>query len=265
MRPSLITAHFFLSLSIVCSSSSSAAPLVRKPAAKKNPFERVVSAQGFRGRIALRPVSEDRVEVLVKSARGITVDTVRGHAIFPVLVEGKKQPFYFGKFGTSKFPMLVFAVSDPERVQDSHVLGYQISPSGALIGQQVIADETTKHGHTDDMSGGRYQLASINPDLGAIYSVSYQDAKFDGFFVSYEKLRVRQWDPTINAFIETDQGFLREKNGKLVESAKFHNLDDKRREEVFTTNLRSWEAPTQRAHTQPRVVPVSLSTQTSRR
>src|SRR3954471_1625547 len=84
-------------------------------ATPKKPLERTVSVGGFRGKVALHQLQNDRVEVYIKTNRGVTVDTIPGHTIFPVLVNGKKQPFYFGKFGASKFPMLVFAVSDPDR------------------------------------------------------------------------------------------------------------------------------------------------------
>ena len=137
-------------------------------ATSKRALEKSISLQGFHGRVGLRQIADDRVVVLVKTGRGVTTDTVRGHSIFPVSVNGRKQPFYAGKFGASKFPMLIFAVTNPDMIQDSRVIAYQLAPGGGMIGQQVIADQNMLHGHTDDVSGGRYQLAAIDPVLGAI-------------------------------------------------------------------------------------------------
>ncbi len=212
----------------------SACSLLASPA--KNGIERSLSIKGFKGRIALHQLPGDKIEVKIRTWR-TTRDTVRGHEIFPVLVNGHKQNFFFGRFGYSKMPLLIFAVSDPDRITESRTLSYQVSPSGALIGQQVVVDEAVQHAHSDEVISGRYPLAGINPEIGAIYSIAYQDAHFEGFFVSYEKLRVRQWDPNINAFIETDQGFLRDKSGRIIESGKFHSWSDKTREEMFASNL----------------------------
>jgi hypothetical protein len=206
------------------------------------PVERTVNAMGFRGKISLTPLADERVLVEVRAGRVRVTDTVRGHSLFPVLLNGRSQAFYFGRLGASRFPMLVFGVTDPERVQDSRLVAYQVSPGGALIGQQVIVDDALRHGHTDDVSAGRYQLASVDPRLGALYSVAYQDARFAGVLVTYEKLRVRQWDPSLGAFIEADQGFLRERSGRLLESTKFHGLNDRSRSQVFVANLRSLES-----------------------
>jgi hypothetical protein len=201
-----------------------------------NPIKREVNTKHFKGKIMLRELGNDKIEVRMRTWRN-TRDTVRGHGLFPVLVAGHKQPFYFGKFGASKLPMLVFGVSDPERITESHALAYQVSPNGALIGQQVVTDESITHGHTDNITIGRYAVASVDPALGAIYSIAYQEARFEGYFVSYEKLRVRQWDPAINSFIETDQGFLRDHNGKLLEASRFHTWPDNQREAIFAANL----------------------------
>ena len=198
--------------------------------------ERSLSMKGFKGRVSLHQLADDKIEVRIRTWR-TSRDTVRGHEIFPVLVNGHKQSFFLGRFGSSKMPMLIFAVSDPDRINESRTLSYQIAPSSTLIGQQVVVDEAIQHSHSDELISGRYPLAGINPEIGAIYSIAYQDAHFEGFFVSYEKLRVRQWDPNINAFIETDQGFLREKNGRLIESTRFHGWPDRTREAVFAENL----------------------------
>jgi len=204
--------------------------------ANTKPINREVSTKHFKGKIILREIGDDKIEVRMRTWRN-TRDTVRGHGLFPILVNGNKQPFYFGKFGSSKLPMLVFGVSDPERISESHAVAYQVSPNGALIGQQVITDESIQHGHTDNLTIGRYAVAAVDPALGAIYSIAYQEAHFEGYYVSYEKLRVRQWDPAINSFIETDQGFLRDARGKLVEATRFHAWPDNQREAVFAQNL----------------------------
>lgn len=210
--------------------------------ASAKPIERNVTAMGFRGKVILTQLADERVLVEVRTGRVRVTDTVRGHSLFPLLVSGRSQPFYFGRFGTSRFPMLIFGVTDPERIQDSRLVAYQVSPGGALIGQQVIVDDALRHGHSDDVSAGRYQLASVDPRLGALYSVAYQDARFAGVLMTYEKLRVRQWDAALNAFIEADQGFLREKGGRLIESTRFHGLNDRSRNQVFVSNLRSLES-----------------------
>lgn len=210
--------------------------------ATAKPIERTVSALGFRGKIALTQLADDRVLVDIRNAKIHVTDTVRGHSIFPVLVGGRQQSFYFGRFGGSRFPMLIFGVTDPDRIQDSRVIAYQVGSGGLLMGQQVLVDDAVRHNHTDDVSGGRYQLASLDPQLGAIYSVSYQDARFPGFHRTFEKLRVRQWDADLNGFIETDQGFLRTSDGALVESTKFHSYTDRSRSQVFVANLRNLNA-----------------------
>jgi hypothetical protein len=133
--------------------------------------------------------------------------------------------------------MLIFATSDPERISDTRVLAYQVSPRGSLIGQQVVVDDAIVHGHTDNVTSGRYSLTAIDPKIGAIYSIASQDAHFEGFFVSYEKMRVRQWDPAINSFIETDEGFLRDRSGKLMQSTRFDSWSDAERSAVFVANL----------------------------
>src|SRR5579883_1615099 len=222
----------------------------------KRPLEKSIHMKNFKGTVILKQLSDDKVEVYLRTWR-TTRDTVSGHEIFPVLVNGARQSFFFGRFGSSKLPMLIFAVSDPQRISDSHVIAYQVAPNGALIGQQVVVDEAIAHGHTDNVTSGRYQLAAVNPELGAIYSVAYQDAHFEGFFVSYEKMRVRQWDPAINSFIESDQGFLREHSGRLVESTRLSNWPDRKREEVFAENVRSLPKFERHAHSGVKIMPVT--------
>ena len=202
----------------------------------KHSYERNIHMKNFVGKVALTQLAGDRVEIRVRTGR-TTRDTVRGHEIIPVLVNGGKHKFYFGYFGGSELPMLVFAVSDPKRISDTHTLAYQVSSRGALIGQQVVVDDAIKHGHTDNVTSGRYSLTAIDPKIGAIYSIASQDAHFEGFFVSYEKMRVRQWDPAINSFIETDEGFLRDQTGKLMQSTRFDSWSDGERAAVFAANL----------------------------
>jgi hypothetical protein len=222
-------------LSFATTSSFAAIPV-------KHSVERTIRMKNFSGKITLTQVEDDKIEVKIRTWR-TTRDTVIGHDVFPVLVSGGKQKFFFGHFGASTLPMLIFATSDPERISDTRVLAYQVSPRGSLIGQQVIVDDAIKHGHTDNITSGRYSLTAIDPKIGAIYSIASQDAHFEGFFVSYEKLRVRQWDPAINSFIETDEGFLRDRTGKLMQSTRFDSWSDAERSNVFAANLdpkKSW-------------------------
>jgi hypothetical protein len=205
--------------------------------AKSKPaVDQAVSIKSFKGRVQLTPIGDGRIEVRIRTWR-TTRDTVKGQTIFPVLVNGHREQFYCGRFGASRIPMLIFAVSDPDRAGESRCLAYQIAPNGALIGQQVVVDEAEKHGHTDEVASGRYQLAAIDPQVGAIYSIAYQSAHFEGYFLSYEKIRVRQWDATINCFIESDQGFLRDGRGRLVQATRYQQWPDRQRESVFAANV----------------------------
>jgi hypothetical protein len=227
-------------------------------AASKHSLERSVHIRGFHGHIKLTQLADDRVEVRVRTWR-TTLDTVAGHDVFPLLVSGQRENFFFGRFGASKLPILIFAVSDPDRIQDSRAIGYQVTESGSLIGQQVVVDETVEHGHSDNVTSGRFALAAVDPELGAIYSIAYQDARFEGFFVSYEKLRIRQWEPSIGAFIETDQGFLRDRSGRLLQSTRFHSFSDKERSEIFTANLQSAKSWTLPKKAGPKIIPASAA------
>ncbi len=202
----------------------------------KHPVERSINSKNFKGKIWLTELPENKIEIRIRTWR-TTRDTVSGHEVFPLIVVGVKQNFYFGHFGASKLPMLIFAVSDSLNPQESRAVAYQVSPRGSLIGQMVVVDENIEHGHTDNVRSGRYALTAIDPKLGAIYAIASQDARFEGFFVSYEKLRVRQWDPAINSFIETDQGFLRDRSGKLMQSTRFDSWSDAERSDVFAANL----------------------------
>ncbi len=202
----------------------------------KHPVERSINMKNFKGKIWLTELPDDKIEIRIRTWR-TTRDTVTGHEIFPVLVNGVKQNFFFGHFGASQLPMLIFAVSDAGHPKQSRAVAYQVSPRGSLIGQIVVLDENIEHGHTDNVPSGRYALTAIDPKLGAIYAIASQEAHFEGFFVSYEKLRVRQWDPAINAFIETDQGFLRDRSGKLMQSTRFDSWSDAERSQVFAANL----------------------------
>ena len=204
---------------------------------KRHKMARALRMKGFTGKVTLTELSGgDKIEVRIRTWR-TTRDTVRGHKLFPVLVHGERQRFYFGRFGASKLPVLIFAASDPDHVDEYRAMSYQVSPNGALIGQQVVVDDAIVHGHADEVVSGRYQIAAVDPELGAIYSIAYQQAHFEGFFVSYEKLRVRQWEQSINAFIESDQGFLRDRSGNIIESGRFHSYTDHAREALLAANV----------------------------
>ncbi|MFI5265100.1 MAG: hypothetical protein ACHQM6_11335 [Candidatus Kapaibacterium sp.] len=222
----------------------------------KHPVERSINMKNFKGRIWLTELPENKIEIRIRTWR-TTRDTVSGQNIFPILLNGGKQSFFFGHFGASKLPMLIFAVSDAEHPQQSRAVAYQVSPRGSLIGQLVVVDENIQHGHTDNVSSGRYALTAIDPKLGAIYAIASQEAHFEGFFVSYEKLRVRQWDPAINSFIETDQGFLRDRSGKLMQSTRFDSWSDAERSQVFAANLEPKKPWMIEKKQEPKVIPAS--------
>ena len=220
----------------------------------KHSIERSISVKGFKGKVWLTELPGDKIEVRMRTWR-TTCDTIPGRELFPVLVNDAKEKFFIGKFGASKIPMLIFAVNDAEHPHEVKAIAYQVSPRGSLIGQLVVNDESIDHGHTDNVVCGRYALTAIDPKLGAIYSVSSQSAKFEGFFVTYEKMRVRQWDPTINAFIETDQGFLRDRSGKLMQSTRFESWSDNERSEVFAANLEPHKPWMIEKKTEAKVIP----------
>lgn len=220
----------------------------------KHSIERFIDVRGFKGRVWLTPLPEDKIEIRMRTWR-TTRDTVSGRDIFPVLVSGTKEKFFFGHFGASKLPMLIFAVSDADHPQQARAVAYQVSPRGSLIGQLVVTDESILHGHTDNVVSGRYTLTAIDPKLGAIYSIASQDAHFEGFFVTYEKLRIRQWDPVINSFIETDQGFLRDRAGKLMQSTRFDSWSDAERSDVFATNLEPHKPWMEDKKSEPKEIP----------
>ena len=113
---------------------------------------------------------------------------------------------------------------------------YQLTPGGGMIGQRVVVDEKG-FTHSESTSGGRHYLAAVDPRLGAIYSLSYQRASFEGFYHTFEKLRVRQFESSLDAFLETDQGFLRDRYGKIVESSRFNLLNDSQRQRLFVANV----------------------------
>jgi hypothetical protein len=202
----------------------------------RSAIDRNVAVKSFKGRVTLSPLGSGRIEVRIRTWR-TTRDTIKGDAIFPLLVNGHREQFYCGRFGGSRIPMLIFAVSDPDRAGESRCLAYQIAPNGALIGQQVVVDESQQHGHSDNVASGRYQLAAIDPQMGAIYSIAYQSAHFEGYYLSYEKIRVRQWDATINCFIESDQGFLRDSRGRLVQATRYQQWPERERESIFAANV----------------------------
>src|SRR5271166_4739851 len=143
----------------------------------KHAVERAFNFKNFKGKICLTELPDNRIEIRIRTWR-TTRDTILGQNIYPVLVNGVKQSFFFGHFGASQLPMLIFATSDPSVPQESRAAAFQVSPRGALIGQQVVVDENAEHGHSDDVRSGRYALTDIDPKLGAIYSIASQSAHF---------------------------------------------------------------------------------------
>jgi hypothetical protein len=215
----------------------SVAPTLAFAQAKQKPISRAVNTQGVRGTVTLSQLTPEHVEIVFKTRSGEMRDTMVGKGINPVIVNGRKQNFYVGRFGSSPLPMLVLSLRDPDRIQDSRTLSYQLTPAGGFIGQKVLIDESLEHKYTDNTSGGRHYLAAVDTKLGTIYSLAYQRASFAGFYHTYEKLRVRQWEPSIDAFIETDQGFLRDRKGAIMESGKFNVMSESQRQQIFVANV----------------------------
>ncbi len=204
--------------------------------ATRHSFERHLRMRSFSGTIWLTELADSKIEIRIRTWR-TTRDTVPGRELYPVLVRGTKEKFFFGRFGAAKLPMLIFAVTDPERPEECRTLAYEVSPRGTLIGEPVVLDESVKHGHAEEVPSGRYPLTAIDPKLGAIYSIALQEARFEGFFITYEKLRIRQWDPAISSFIETDEGFLRDHGGRLVQTARFDSWTEAERAAIFAANV----------------------------
>lgn len=219
-------------------------------------IERTISAMGVKVRLSIKPLDENKALIHIWNAKGGAYDTVQGRGIIPLWIAGKKSQVFFGKFGQSQLPMLIVGLSNPDRIQDSRVLAYEVTKQGALIGQRVFIDESLDRYHTDNTSGGRYDLVMLDPKQGSIHSISYQDAHFTDYTLSFEKLRIRQWEPSFGGFIETDAGFLRDPKGKLIESVRFHQLSDRAREQLFLSNvIPNYSAPNwkERSH-HPKVV-----------
>src|SRR5665213_55125 len=225
-------------------------------ASAKHSFERRIRMKGFDGTVCLTELPNNKIEVRTQTWV-TTRDTVNGAEIYLVFAHSVRERFFFGHFGESPLPMLIFAVNDAEDPQLSRAVAYEVTPRGALIGQQVACDESITHGHTDDMTSGQYALTAIDGKLGAIYSIASQDARFERYFVRYEKLRVRQWDPAINSFIETDQGFLRDHDGRLMQSARFDAWSDAERWDVFAANIGSAMPWMIEEKAEPKVIPAS--------
>ncbi len=202
----------------------------------KHSFERHIRMKGFHGTVTVSELGNNKIEVRTQTG-SLTRDVVKGGSLAWVYAHGVRERMYFGHFGESPVPMLIFAVNDANRPRETRAVAFQVTDHGALIGQQVAVDETMLHGHTSDVTIGQYGLTGIDGKLGAIYSVASQVARFEGYFVTYEKLRVRQWDPAISSFIETDCGFLRDRDGRLMQSTRFDAASDAERWDVFASNV----------------------------
>jgi hypothetical protein len=200
------------------------------------PVTKSVATLGVRGTVSVNQLTPEHVEVIYKTKSGEMRDTLSGKGIIPLVVNGSKQQFYAGKFGNATLPMLIVALRDVDRIQDSKTYTYQLTPGGGMIGQRVVVDENG-FTHSDNTSGGRHYLAAVDTKLGAIYSLSYQRASFAGFYHSFEKLRVRQFESSLDAFLETDQGFLRDRYGKIIESSRFNLLNEAQRQKLFVANV----------------------------
>lgn len=223
-------------------------------AQSSKPATRSVATLGVRGSVTVTQLSPEHMELRFKTSSGETRDTLRGKGLVPLIVNGRKSTFYAGRFGNSLLPMVILTIRDLDRIQDSKTIAYQLTNSGGLIGQRVVVDATSKYDYTDNISGGRHYLSAIDTKLGAIYSLAYQRASFDNFFITFEKLRVRQWETSLDAFLETDQGFLRDRFGKIMESGRFNMLSEHARQQMFVTNV----MPPQPKPVTKRVAPVKV-------
>ena len=232
---------------IISTSSASGMPA-------RTSTERHIHMKGFDGTVRLTELPGNEVEVRIQTG-STTRDTVSGGRLSWVYAHGIRERFYFGHFGESPIPMLVFAVSDGNDRHSSRVIAYQVTERGALIGQQVSVDESITHGHTEHVTSGQYALAGIDGNLGAIYTVASQIARFEGYFVSYEKLRVRQWDPAISSFIETDCGFLRDRDGRLMQATRFDSWNDDERWDAFAANVETNAPKMMQDSTEPKAIP----------
>ncbi|HET6511523.1 MAG TPA: hypothetical protein VFH43_04985 [Candidatus Kapabacteria bacterium] len=238
-----------LALAAFCSISANAQ-------SKTKPVSRTVSTLGVRGTVTVDQLTPEHVEIIYKTKAGEMRDTLMGKGIIPLMVNGSRQQFHAGRFGNSTLPMLVISLRDVDRIQDSKTYTYQLTPGGGMIGQRVIVDETGFK-HSENTSGGRHYLSAIDTKLGAIYSLSYQRAGFEGFYHTFEKLRVRQFEASMDAFLETDQGFLRDRYGKIVESSRFNLLSENQRQKLFVANVMPPSAASNAAKPKvPSVLPV---------
>jgi hypothetical protein len=213
-----------------------ASPVAANAQKPIRPVTKTVSTLGVRGSVSVNQLTPEHVEVIYKTKSGEMRDTLSGKGIIPLMVNGSKQQFYAGKFGNATLPMLIVALRDVDRIQDSKTYTYQLTPGGGMIGQRIVTD-VNGFTHSDNTSGGRHYLAAVDTKLGAIYSLSYQRAGFEGFYHTFEKLRVRQFESSMDAFLETDQGFLRDRYGKIIESSRFNLLNDNQKQKLFIANV----------------------------
>jgi hypothetical protein len=213
-----------------------ASPLTAPAQKQIKPVTKSISTLGVRGSVSVNQLTPEHVEVIYKTKSGEMRDTLSGKGIIPLMVNGSKQQFYAGKFGNATLPMLILALRDVDRIQDSKTYTYQLTPGGGMIGQRIVTD-VNGFTHSDNTSGGRHYLAAVDTKLGAIYSLSYQRAGFEGFYHTFEKLRVRQFESSMDAFLETDQGFLRDRYGKIIESSRFNLLNDNQKQKLFVANV----------------------------
>jgi hypothetical protein len=224
-----ITSTLILLAALTC-------PLAADAQKQTKPVTKSIATLGVRGSLSVNQLTPEHVEVIYKTKSGEMRDTLSGKGIIPLMVNGSKQQFYVGRFGNSSLPMMILALRDVDRIQDSKIYTYQLTPGGGMIGQRVVVDEKG-YTHSESTSGGRHYLAAVDTKLGAIYSLSYQRASFEGFYHTFEKLRVRQFESSLDAFLETDQGFLRDRYGKIVESSRFNLLNDLQRQRLFVANV----------------------------
>src|SRR6476661_1485916 len=145
-----------------------ATPLAASAQKQVKPVTKSIATLGVRGSVSVYQLTPEHVEVIYKTKSGEMRDTLSGKGIIPLMVNGSKQQFYAGKFGNASLPMLILALRDVDRIQDSKTYTYQLTPGGGMIGQRVVTDENG-FTHSENTSGGRHYLAAVDTKLGAIY------------------------------------------------------------------------------------------------
>lgn len=209
---------------------------IRDVVADEVVYNRVHRSKGVAARIIVTQLTHDSLHLEIIVRGDTTREPLRARGMNPLYINGARRQVFFGGFGESSLPLLIFSTNNPDRLGDAKVLCYQVTKHGGLIGHKLATETATGYGET--MSGGRYELAALDPRLGAIYSVAFQRLDFGSFDESFETLRVRQYVKSLGAFIEADQGFVRDRRGKVVGSRDFRSFSERTKRSLFLANIR---------------------------